>query len=70
MLFLYFVFLFYFHMYIMFDFFFPSVLDQILRWETLRLDAPLSDDAWNGEVGFDRALANPACFAEFRQLLR
>ncbi len=43
---------------------------QILRWETLRLDAPSSDEAWNGVVGFRRALADSACLAEFGELLR
>eukprot|EP00903_Cladosiphon_okamuranus_P005597 g5569.t1 len=43
---------------------------KIVRWETLRLDAPTGDEAWSGDVGFRRALANSACFAEFRGLLR
>eukprot|EP00752_Nemacystus_decipiens_P016321 g14596.t1 len=43
---------------------------EIVRWETLHFDAPTSDDAWNGAVGFRRALANSACVAEFRELLR
>ncbi|CAM9306236.1 unnamed protein product, partial [Ectocarpus fasciculatus] len=43
---------------------------KAVRWETLRLDAPSSDEAWNGVVGFRRALADPACFLEFRKLLR
>ncbi|CAN0405916.1 unnamed protein product, partial [Ectocarpus sp. 12 AP-2014] len=43
---------------------------KAVRWETLRIDSPSSDEAWNGVVGFRRALADPSCFAEFRKLLR
>lgn len=48
----------------------PKMLSQATRWVTLRLDSPSTEEVWNGSVGFRRALANPACLAEFRELLR
>lgn len=47
---------------------------QAVQKVSLRLNnssfSASSEDAWNGRVGFRRALADPECYASFRELLR